>query len=99
MTSKMYDYHTSDYENPKFVAIIDGRKIPLPRYYRQKIFTKHQLKQNAKKQYYRSLKKRLGLVRKFKEFGYKKPFHQVREYQLELARQITVKSSRSKEKL
>jgi len=37
-----YDYHTFDYEDPVFTSVIDGKTVALPRYYREKIFTKYQ---------------------------------------------------------
>lgn len=40
-----YHYHTEDYENPILFSIVDGRKVALPRYYRNKIFTKYQLRE------------------------------------------------------
>lgn len=68
LTPQMYDYHTRDFENPRFNAKITGEDVPLPRYYTQKIFTKYQHKiESAKKQreqdkkrhdHYRELKKR-----------------------------------------
>lgn len=53
LTTAMYDYHTCDYDNPNFFSIIDGRKVALPRYYKNKIFTKYQMRkmchENAKR--------------------------------------------------
>lgn len=37
-----YDYHTFDYDDPNFFSVIDGRKVGLPKYYKDKIFTKFQ---------------------------------------------------------
>lgn len=42
MDEAAYDYHTFDYENPNMFSVIDGRKVGLPRYYKNKIFTKYQ---------------------------------------------------------
>lgn len=44
LNTTMYDYHTSDYENPILFGIIDGAKVALPRYYKNKIFTKYQMR-------------------------------------------------------
>lgn len=74
LTNAMYEYHTADYENPKFDTIFEGKKYPLPRYYRKKIFTKYQLKKNAIKQYYKSLKSRFDDYRILKEKRYKNPW-------------------------
>lgn len=43
LTTAVYDYHTSDYDNPIFTSRIDGAQVALPRYYKYKIFTKYQL--------------------------------------------------------
>lgn len=49
LTTQVYDYHTSDYDDPNLFSYIDGRKVALPRYYRKKIFTKYQMKVYAQK--------------------------------------------------
>lgn len=54
LTSSVYDYHTFDYDDPVMMAIIDGRKVALPRYYKTKIFTKWQMRQEAYKSQWRS---------------------------------------------
>lgn len=35
-------YHVGDYESPNVFSVIDGRMVGLPRYYKDKIFTKYQ---------------------------------------------------------
>lgn len=42
LDSRTYDYHTLDYEDPNFHSYIDGVRVGLPKYYRDKIFTKYQ---------------------------------------------------------
>lgn len=49
LTTAVYEYHTFDYESPVLFSIIDGRKVALPRYYKQKIFTKAQMRKEAHK--------------------------------------------------
>lgn len=49
LTKAVYNYHTADYDNPLYHSRIDGKKVALPRYYRNKIFTKHQNRINAEK--------------------------------------------------
>lgn len=51
LSTAVYDYHTNNdsangegYDNPILFTIFDGAKVALPRYYKGKIFTKHQLK-------------------------------------------------------
>lgn len=66
LTTGVYDYHTFDYDEPVMFSVVDGRKVALPRYYKQKIFTKHQLrvqcsktkdeKRKAERKQYRALR-------------------------------------------
>lgn len=42
LSEAAYQYHTHDYEDPVFTSVIDGRIVGLPRYYKEKIFTKYQ---------------------------------------------------------
>lgn len=51
LSTAVYDYHTNNdaangegYDNPILFTIFNGAKVALPRYYKGKIFTKHQLK-------------------------------------------------------
>lgn len=70
MTTAMYYYHNPEKGKPKFTCIIDGREVPLPRYYRHKIFTKYQLRTNAGEQYYRALKAKHSAMKKLKKLGH-----------------------------
>lgn len=45
LSIQVYEWHTRDEENPVMFAHVDGQKVALPRYYKAKIFTKHQMKQ------------------------------------------------------
>lgn len=56
LSTPVYNWHTADYENPIMHSYIDGKKLPLPRYYRSKIFTKYQQKKLGDEQKARSLK-------------------------------------------
>lgn len=47
LTTQVYDYHTMDYDNPEMFSYIDGRKVALPRYYKTKIFTKYQMREQC----------------------------------------------------
>ncbi|MFY7787218.1 MAG: rolling circle replication-associated protein [Thermoflexibacteraceae bacterium] len=42
LTQKIIDWHTNDLLNRYFLPDLDGKKIPMPRYYRQKIYTDEQ---------------------------------------------------------
>lgn len=49
LTSEVYDFHTENYDEPIFMSWIDGHKTALPRYYRNKIFTKYQQREESRK--------------------------------------------------
>lgn len=49
LTCGVYDFHTFDYDNPEMFSYIDGNKVALPRYYKSKIFTKHQMRVQKEK--------------------------------------------------
>lgn len=44
LSTSVYEWHTFDYEDPIIFSYIDGRKVVLPRYYKNKIFTKYQMR-------------------------------------------------------
>lgn len=71
LTIAVYNYHTMDEENPEWFSYIEGKKVALPRYYKNKIFTKHQCKVYANKIKWESIKKRRDKVRAFKAQGVK----------------------------
>lgn len=56
LTEAVYNWHTADYENPILHSVIDGRKVALPRYYRTKIFTKHQLRREGHKTKWKAIR-------------------------------------------
>lgn len=43
----VYEHHTFAYDDPQLFVVVDGRKVALPRYYKNKIYTKHQLREVA----------------------------------------------------
>lgn len=42
MTTEMYNYHSEPDDQPNFFAMVDGQRVALPRYYRDKIFTSYE---------------------------------------------------------
>lgn len=94
MTKEMYYYHTSDYENPVYTTVIDGRTVPLPRYYRKKIFTKFQNGQHAEKMYYKALKEKMRIIKKLNALGYKNPWKEFSNLKHERAREILQMSNK-----
>lgn len=98
LSLEMYYYHTGEYESPVYYTVFEGKKIPLPRYYRKKIFTKYQNYLHALEMYYQSLKERIRLVRTFKKGGYKNPWQTYRDLKHERAKRI-LKNANLKGKL
>lgn len=71
LSSAVYEYHTQDYENPVLVSRIDGQQVALPRYYRKKIFTKYQLRKEAQRIKWDTIRKRRRYMRKLIASGVK----------------------------
>lgn len=69
LTSAMYDYHTLDYDNPVLFSIIDGQKVALPRYYKTKIFTKHQMRRQQSLTKTEKIKEETKQFRKLRSQG------------------------------
>lgn len=63
LTTAMYNYHTEDYDNPVMFGIVDGRKVALPRYYKNKIFTKEQMRKEASKTKWESIREKREQIR------------------------------------
>lgn len=63
LTTQVYYYHTFDYDNPVMTSVIDGQVVALPRYYKNKIFTKHQMAKEASKNKWESIRKFRQLMR------------------------------------
>lgn len=61
--SQMMDYHNPDGGTPNFHSVVDGRKVALPRYYRNKIFSNAQQKFNGSKVKWESIRRRRETMR------------------------------------
>lgn len=88
ITPQMFDYHAGDYARPMFTTVLNGQEIPLPRYYRKKIFTKYQNRLHAEQQYYRALKDKWRMIKQLKKWLYPNPSMKYRELKHNRARQI-----------
>lgn len=99
MDDAMYRYHTGDYENPIYYTVLEGKKIPLPRYYRKKIFTKYQNSINATDQYFKALKTKMRGIRKLKEYGYRNPWKEYARLKHYRAAQIVKNANLKKQKI
>lgn len=56
MNTQVYEWHTQDEDEPIGYSFIEGKKVPLPRYYRSKIFTKYQMHKEREKHIERKTK-------------------------------------------
>lgn len=58
LTTAVYNYHTCDYDNPVLFSRVDGKQVALPRYYKNKIFTRHQLRKEAERFKWENIRKK-----------------------------------------
>lgn len=92
MTTALYEWHNPDgtLENAKFYSIIDGKKVPLPRYYRTKIFHNWLQKEHGKEVYYESIKRKRKELRRLRKF-HKHPLQYYKELRINAAKSISTK--------
>lgn len=92
MTAALQYWHNPDdtLENAKFYSIIDTKKVPLPRYYRNKIFTKWLQREHGKEVYYQSIKKRRQELRDLRKF-HDEPLKYYKQKRIEAAKNVSQK--------
>lgn len=88
LTRATYHYHTADYDNPVLFSIIDGRKVALPRYYKNKIFTPYQMKEEQIKNHLRIGKEKRALHKELYAQGITRPKPYLLALRVEQARRI-----------
>lgn len=93
MTTAMYEWHNPDssYERAKFYCMVEGRKVPLPKYYRDKIFTKYQRREQAVRIYWEKIRARRKEIRHIRSMGHPNPKQLLRERVLRAASSIKSK--------
>lgn len=91
LTSAVHQYHSGDEENPVFETRFNGAVRPLPRYYRDKLFTSYQKGKHRSKLYWQTIKERRKEFRRLKKLGHAEPFKYMRERQLRAALGIVTK--------
>lgn len=91
MTSKMYYWHNPENNEPKFYCIIGGRKVPLPRYYKGKIFTPGQCRDNASRVYWDNIRARRQVLRDVRKQGHPDAVRLLRERMLQVAHSVKTK--------
>lgn len=63
LSTSMYDFLTRDYDDPVMFSVIDGRKVAIPRYFKNKIFTKFQMRKQQSKSKWDCIRKRRKQMR------------------------------------
>lgn len=88
----VYDYHTSHYDEPVMFSVIDGQKVSLPRYYRNKIFTKKQLRREQQKTKWQSIREKRKLMRKLIAQGITPTAPYIQKIRIEQCERIIMKT-------
>lgn len=88
LTTKVYNWHTEDYDEPKTWSYIEGAKLALPRYYRTKIFTRYQMAVEGRNQYLKAAKEKRSLIKEYVRKGIKKPDRYYDQMRVEQANAI-----------
>lgn len=63
LTTEVYEWHTLDMDNPEMFSVIDGKKVALPRYFKNKIFTSVQMQKQQQKCKWECIRKRREQMR------------------------------------
>jgi len=88
LTTAVYNYHTRDYDNPVVVGMVDGKTVGLPRYYKNKIFTKHQMRLQCSKTKWEAIRERRKYMRELIAQGVKNTKVYITKMRVEEARRI-----------
>lgn len=88
LTTAMYNYLTFDYDNPKMVVTIEGNQVALPRYFKHKIYTKHQMRREAHRTKWEAIKKRRVYMRELIAQGVKNTKVHIQALRVEANRRI-----------
>lgn len=88
LSCAMYEHLTWDYDNPEIFSMIDGQKVSIPRYYRNKIFTKYQMRRYAHKAKWDSIRKKREYMRELIAQGVKGTKKYIQSIRAEVARRI-----------
>lgn len=94
----VYNYHTFDYDEPVMTSRIDGQLVALPRYYKNKIFTKFQMRREASRIKSKRLKDETIQYRDLRFQGITKIRPYLRALRIDEARRI-MKSTKFNQKL
>lgn len=92
LTTSMYNYLTDDYDNPVTTVKIDGNLVSLPRYYRNKIFTKYQMRKLQHKVKWDMIRKKRKYMRELLAQGVTNTKEYIKALRVERARRIIDKT-------
>lgn len=95
LSKAVYDYHTEDYENPVLTSVVDGKQVALPRYYRKKIFTKHQMRKEGEKLKWESIRKKRKYMRELIAQGVVNTKLYIQKLRTTRAQEIIAKTKKS----
>lgn len=92
MTAALQYWHNPDdtLENAKFYSIIDTKKVPLPRYYRNKIFTKWLQREHGKEVYYQAIRNKRQELRDIRKY-HSEPLKYYKQKRIEAAKNVSQK--------
>lgn len=91
LTSSVYEYHTAFEESPVFTSVLDGQQFALPRYYKNKIFTKYQCAREASRVKWQRIREYRNELRKLWKRGRKDADLYLQSLRAENARRILEK--------
>lgn len=69
LTTEVYYFHTADADNPEMFSVIDGKKVALPRYYKNKIFASYQMFKQQQKTKWESIRNKREKMRHLLSLG------------------------------
>lgn len=95
LTTEVYEWHTLCEDDPEMFSVIDGKKVALPRYYKNKIFTKAQMYKQQQKTKWECIRERRKKMREALKLGVKDTKSYFNRIRVEQARMIIAKTKYS----
>lgn len=92
LTIAQYEHLTADYDEPIMFSYIDGRRVSIPRYYRNKIYTKFQMAKVAIQTKWESIRKRRKRMRELLAQGVTNTKVYIQSLRIEQAKRIISKT-------
>lgn len=92
LTTEMYYYHNPDGHEPEMFSRIDGRRVSLPRYYKNKIFTKYQCRRWGHQAKWDNIREYRKYMRKLLKAGIKDTKLYIKGLRSEQAKRIISKT-------